>query len=331
MCFAASNLSAEPLAKEVCDRLLKKGLLNANPAYVHKVREAELAEIFEEANLDGRTLPLIGGSRRLEVHLLSVTAGEACAWLDHVISELTEMVQDGAFQVRSGRGEVQPRTLGNKAVLTAVEGTRRLELLGSEDLASWVCDRLVERGLLKAENTRERHDREVGISSLLQRAHVDGEALAGFHDQRSLEQHLLCITGNTASVHLERAISDLADMLLELASAEQVELSQGNDDFDEVDPAPMQKLPVVKGEHTGAGVVDTPRSMAFCSTCDCIEEMPAQKRVSFSAAPPEVSHVVPYSEVYILHPDKFDFDSEGRYITDDESIDANLRSTVRPA
>jgi len=331
MCHAALHLSAEALAEEVCDRLSKKGLLKANPSYAYKVREAELVEIFEEANLDGRTLPLIGGSRRLEVHLLSVTAGEACAWLDHVISELTEMVQDGAFQVRSGRGEVQPRTLGNKAVLTAVEGTRRLELLGSEDLASWVCDRLVERGLLKAENTRERHDREVGISSLLQRAHVDGEALAGFHDQRSLEQHLLCITGNTASVHLERAISDLADMLLELASAEQVELSQGNDDFDEVDPAPMQKLPVVKGEHTGAGVVDTPRSMAFCSTCDCIEEMPAQKRVSFSAAPPEVSHVVPYSEVYILHPDKFDFDSEGRYITDDESIDANLRSTVRPA
>jgi len=64
MCFAASNLSAEPLAKEVCDRLLKKGLLNANPAYVHKVREAELAEIFEEANLDGRTLPLIGGEQK---------------------------------------------------------------------------------------------------------------------------------------------------------------------------------------------------------------------------------------------------------------------------
>ena len=91
---------------------------------------------------------------------------------------------------------------------------------------------------------------------------------------------------------------------------------------DEVDPAPAQKLPAVKG-------VDTPRSVASCSTCDCIEGMPAQKRVSFSAAPAEVLHVVPYSEMYILHPDKFEFDSHGLYITDDESVDADMRSTVR--
>jgi len=219
MCHAALHLSAEALAEEVCDRLSKKGLLKANPSYAYKVREAELVEIFEEANLDGRTLLSIGESRRLEEHLLGVTAGEACAWLDHVISELNEMVQD-----------------------------------------------------------------------------------------------------------------------LEMASAEQdktvvefTQLSQSDDDFDEVDPAPAQKLPAVKGERTNVADVDIPRSVASCSTCDCIEGMPAQKRVSFSAAPPEVLHVVAYSEVYILHPDKFDFDSDGRYITEDESIDVNLRSTVRLA
>jgi len=454
---AALNLSAEALAKEVCDRLIKKGLLKAKPEFIRKDREAKLAEIFGKANLDGGTLPSIGGRRRLEVHLLSVTAGEACAWLGNVISELAEIVQDGVFQVGSGHGEVQPLPLANKAALTAVEGRRKLELLGSEDLASQVCDRLVERGLPKAENTSERHDREVGISSLLRSAQVDGESLAGFCDQRSLEQHLLGITGSDARVHLESDISDLADMLFELAFAEVagatesttveadrsgsipfetaidgldnrdlgtsnstasppqsrgpprleamaawvcrrlvekgqlktkpafvrtdreanicallrkaglegaaltaysdgrslhlrlqgalkgeacawldntvaelVELSQVNHDFDKFDPTPAQKLPV-KGEHTGAGVDDTPRSMASCSTSDCVKEIPAQKRVSFSAAPAEVLHVVPYSEMYILHPDKFEFDSYGRYITDDDSIDANLRSADRPA
>jgi len=87
----------------------------------------------------------------------------------------------------------------------------------------------------------------------------------------------------------------------------------------------------VKGEHTGAGIVDTPRSMALYSICDCVQEIPAQKHVSFSAAPAEVLHIVPYSEIYVLHPDKFEFDSAGRYITDDDSIDANLRSAVRSA
>merc|ERR1739838_1275994 len=114
------------------------------------------------------------------------------------------------------------------------------------------------------------------------------------------------------------------------AVVELVELSHGSGDLDAVDPGPSQKSPV-KGEHTGAGVVDTPRSMASCSTSDSVKEMPPQKRVSFSAAPAEVLHVVPYSEMYMLHPDKFEFDSDGRYITDDESIDSNLRSAVRPA
>jgi len=440
---AALNLSAEALAREVCDRLTKKGLLKAKPEFIRKDREAKLAEIFGKANLDSETLASIGRRRRLEVHLLSVTAGDACAWFGNVINELAEMVLDGAFKVRSGHGEVRLRSLANMAVLTAVGGTRRLELLGSEDLASRVCDRLVERGLLKAENTDERRDHEVGISSLLRSVHVDGGALAGFRDQRSLEQYLLGITGSNARVHLKIAISDLADTLLELASAEQagaiegtnagadwsdsdlfetasdgldskdlgasnstasppwsrgiprleavaarvctrlvdkgllktkpafvrtdrevnictllrkagledaaltaysdgrslrlrlqgalngeacawldntvielVELSQDNDDFDEVDPAPEQKL-LVKEEHTGAGVCDTPCSMASCSTCDCDQQIPARKRVSFSAAPAEVFHIVPYSEVYILHPDKFEFDSDGRYVTDD--------------
>jgi len=98
----------------------------------------------------------------------------------------------------------------------------------------------------------------------------------------------------------------------------------------EVDPAPAQTL-LVKEGHTDAGVVDTPRSLASCSTSDRVEEMPAQKHVFFSPAPAEVLHVVPYSEMYLLHPSKFEFDRDGLYITDDESIDANLRSAVRPS
>jgi len=85
------------------------------------------------------------------------------------------------------------------------------------------------------------------------------------------------------------------------------------------------------GEHTGDGVVDAPRSMASCSTCDCVKEISAEKRVYFSAAPAEVLHIVPYSEIYILHPRNFEFNSDGRYITDDKSIDTNMRSAVRPA
>jgi len=511
---AALNLSAEALVKEVCDRLTAKGLLKANE-FICNDREATLVELFGKSNLDDGTLASIGGRRRLEVRLLSVTASKACAWLGNVVSEPVEMVDDGAFQarsehgkVRSGHGEVQPRALTNQVVLpaaarpraqrraaalaaltsgvappqrthqrdahgdaahpkSAMEGTRRLELLGSEDLAFWVCDRLVEKGLLNAQSTYERRDRALGISSLLRSAHVDGEALAGFRDQRSLEQHLLGITGSNACMHSESAISDLADILLELPSAEQadrsssdpfetapdgldskdlgisnstasppqsrdnprledvaarvctrlvekgllktkpafvrtdreasictllrkaglegaaltaysdgrslplslqsalngeacawldntvvelIELLQGNDSprellnedsrtsarkqaltterFDEVDPA--QKLPVTV-KHTGAEVVDSPRSIASCSTCDCVREVPAQKHVSFSAAPDEVLHIVPYSEMYILHPRNFQFDSDGRYITGDEAINANLRSAVRSA
>jgi len=96
-----------------------------------------------------------------------------------------------------------------------------------------------------------------------------------------------------------------------------------------VDPAPPQTFPVKEG-HTAAGAADSPRSVASCSTSDRVEEMPAQKHVFFSATPAEVLHIVPYSEMYLLHPSKFEFDSDGRYITDDESIDTNLRSAVRP-
>jgi len=97
-----------------------------------------------------------------------------------------------------------------------------------------------------------------------------------------------------------------------------------------VDPAPPQTLPVKEG-HTAAGVADSPRSVASCSTSDWVQEVPAQKHVFFSAAPAEVLQIVPYSEMYILHPRKFEFDSDGLYITDDESVDANLRSAVRIA
>eukprot|EP00419_Tripos_fusus_P008697 CAMPEP_0172660744 /NCGR_PEP_ID=MMETSP1074-20121228/4233_1 /TAXON_ID=2916 /ORGANISM="Ceratium fusus, Strain PA161109" /LENGTH=181 /DNA_ID=CAMNT_0013476385 /DNA_START=133 /DNA_END=674 /DNA_ORIENTATION=+ len=180
MLNAILNPSVESLAKEVCDRLQKKGLLKAKPEFIRKDREARLVEIFGKANIDGRTLPSIGGRKRLEVHLLSVTEGEACAWLGNVVNELAEIVQDGAFQVGCGHGEVQLRALANKAASTAMDATQRLELLGSEDLASWVCDRLVERGLLKADDTYERRDREVGISSLLRSTHVDGKTLADF-------------------------------------------------------------------------------------------------------------------------------------------------------
>jgi len=94
-----------------------------------------------------------------------------------------------------------------------------------------------------------------------------------------------------------------------------------------VKQAPALKLQAKEG-HMGAGVVDTPRSMASCSTTDWVEGIPGQKRISFNAAPAEVLHIVPYSEMYLLHPNKFEFDFAGFYITHDESIDANLRSTV---
>jgi len=92
-----------------------------------------------------------------------------------------------------------------------------------------------------------------------------------------------------------------------------------------VDTAPAQTLPVKEGR-AGAGMVDTARSVASCSTTDCVQEVPARKRVSFSEAPAEVFHIVPYSEIYLLHPKKFVFGSDGRYVPNDESVEANLRS-----
>jgi len=332
MLNAALSPSAEALAKEVCDRLLKKGLLKAKPEFIRKDREAKLAEIFGKANLDGGTLPSIGGRKRLEVHLLSVTAGEACAWLGNVVSELAEMVQDGALQVRSGRGEVHPRALANKVSAEqagAEEGTATgadrsglvpfdtasdgldNRILGTssstasppqsrgpprlEAVAARVCTRLVEKGLLKTKPAFVRSDREASICTLLRKAGLEGAALTAYSDRRSLELRLQGALNGEACAWLDNVVVQL------------VELSQG------------------------AGVVDTPRSMASCSTSDSVKEMPPQKRVSFSAAPAEVLHVVPYSETYILHPDKFEFDSDGSYITDDKSIAANLRSTVCPS
>jgi len=93
----------------------------------------------------------------------------------------------------------------------------------------------------------------------------------------------------------------------------------------EFDPAAAQML-LVKEGHTAAGVVDSPRSVASCSTSDLVEEIAAQKHVLFSAAPDEVLHIVPYSEMYLTHPSKFEFDRDGLYITRDKSVDANLRA-----
>jgi len=291
MSNAMSNLSAETLAKEACDRLTGKGLLKTKPAFIRTDREAKLAEIFGKANLDGGTLQSIGGRISLEMHLLSVTAGEACAWLGNVINELTEIVLDGAFQARSGHEEMQPRALANHAVLTTLEGTPRLELLRSEDLASrecdrlveasptqnrvnpWpeavaarVCTRLVEKGLLKTKPAFVRIDREANICKLLRKAGFEGAALTAYSDGRSLHLRLLGALNGDYCAWLDNAVAEL------------VELSQGTDVFDEVDPAPSQKLPVT-GERKGIGVVDTPRSMALCSTCDGVPEIP------FSAAP----------------------------------------------
>jgi len=324
MCHAALHLSAEALAEEVCDRLSKKGLLKANPSYAYKVREAELVEIFEEANLDGRTLLSIGESRRLEEHLLGVTAGEACAWLDHVISELNEMVQDLEMASAEQAGAIEGTNAGadwsdSDLFETASDGLDSKDLGASnstaspprsrgiprsEAVAARVCTRLVDKGLLKTKPAFVRTDREFNICTLLRKAGLEDAALTAYSDGRSLR------------LRLQGALNEEACAWLENTVIELVELSQDNDDFDEFDPAPEQKL-LVKEEHTGAGVCDTPRSMASCSTCDCDQQIPARKRVSFSAAPAEVFHIVPYSEVYILHPDKFEFDSDGRYVTDD--------------
>lgn len=280
---AASNLSAEALAKEVCDRLAGKGLLKA---FIRTDREAKLAEIFGKANMDRGTLQSIEGRRSLEVLLLNVTAGEACAWLGNVINELAEMFLEGAFQARSGHGDVQPRALANKVVLANLEGTPRLELLRSEDLASWgsdplvgdsptqnrvnlrletvaarVCTRLVEKGMLKTKPAFVRIDREANICKLLRKAGLEGAALTAYSDGMGL--HL----------RLQGALNGEACPWLDNAVAELVQMSQENGVFDEVDPASSQNLPVI-GEPTGVGVVNTPRSMASCSTCDGVPEMP---------------------------------------------------------
>jgi len=289
---AASNLSAEALAKEVCDRLAGKGLLKTKPAFIRMDREAKLAEIFGKANLCGETLQSVGGRRRLEVHLLSVTAGEACAWLGNVVNELAEMILDGAFQANSGHEEVQPHALinNNNAALTTLERMPGLELLRSEDLVSMgcgrlleasltqnqvhprmeavaarVCTRLVEKGLLKTKPAFVRIDREANICKLLRKAGFEGGTLAAYGDGRGLR------------LRLQGALNGEACAWLDDAVAELVELSQSNDIFDELDPAPAQKLPLT-GDPAGIGEFNTPRSMASCSTCDGVPEMP------FSAA-----------------------------------------------
>jgi len=113
------------------------------------------------------------------------------------------------------------------------------------------------------------------ISSLLRSAHLDGEALAGFRDWRNLEQHLLGIAGNDARLHLGSDISDLADMLLELVSAEQLGAAEGT-------------ASGVDRSGTGdTGVVDTACSMATSSTI--IHQDPhLQEHIHFSYKDPEL-------------------------------------------
>jgi len=92
---------------------------------------------------------------------------------------------------------------------------------------------------------------------------------------------------------------------------------------------------------TAPEVVDTLCCMASCSMTNSVKVIQAQtdsvkviqahKHVSFSDLPAEVLEIVPYSEMYGLHPSKFEFDRDGHYIVDDKSIDARLQSATFPA
>lgn len=104
-----------------------------------------------------------------------------------------------------------------------------------------------------------------------------GAALTAYSDGRSLRLRLQGALNGEACAWLDNAVAEL------------VELSQGNDVFNEVDPAPAQKLPV-RGAPTGIVVIDTPRSMASCSTCDGVPEIP------FSAPPTDETEKQSYSQ-----------------------------------
>jgi len=315
---------------------VERGLLKADNTDERRDREVGISSMLRNAHVDGEALVGFRDRQSLEQHLLGVTGIAACVYLKSAISDLADMLLDlvsaeqAGATVRTAVGAdrsgtvpfeiasngLDNRVLGTSSSAASPPQSRAPPLLGA--VTSRVCTRLVEKGLLKTKPAFVRTDREASICKLLRKAGLEGAALTAYSDKRSLELRLQGALNGEACAWLDNVIIEL------------IELSQSSDDLDFVDPVLAQKAPN-KGKHTGAGAVDSPRSMASCSTFDSVPEIPPKKRVSISAAPAEVLHIVPYSEIYILHPDKFEFDSYGRYITDDESIDANMRSAVRPS
>lgn len=318
----------DAVAKQICDNLVEKGLLKAKPAFIRSDREAQIAEVFRKAGLDEQTLSTFRNSMSIERWLLQATSGETCAWLQSVAAELIVMLHDGNVRVRT-----MPREVSAVAMTPTPRIEQDLEQLvvqkpsdlRPEDfdrLARRICDKLVEKGLLKSKPAFIRTDREAKISEAFRSTGLDAETLSTIGERSAVEKLLLDATSGQGCAWVENVSITFMEMLEE--GETMVELAKQEDETSTNQTAEAEQVGVSQtSSPTAKGSEDnSPRSIASLSTSTS-QSLP--KTVSFSAEADEICDILlPYSEIYGVHPSEFDFDEFGQKVSNDPTTSGRL-------
>eukprot|EP00419_Tripos_fusus_P061292 CAMPEP_0172904364 /NCGR_PEP_ID=MMETSP1075-20121228/172458_1 /TAXON_ID=2916 /ORGANISM="Ceratium fusus, Strain PA161109" /LENGTH=250 /DNA_ID=CAMNT_0013761369 /DNA_START=14 /DNA_END=767 /DNA_ORIENTATION=+ len=84
--------NCEDLAKALCDDLVAAGQLKEKPAFVRTDREAKIANIFKDVDLDGEMMARVSNPGPIEKVIRKCTQGEP--WVEQVIAGLVAMLPD---------------------------------------------------------------------------------------------------------------------------------------------------------------------------------------------------------------------------------------------
>mmetsp|Transcript_54921 Transcript_54921/g.154502 ORF Transcript_54921/g.154502 Transcript_54921/m.154502 type:complete len:226 (+) Transcript_54921:61-738(+) len=119
--------SSDEIARDLCDDLVSKGYLKERPAFIRKDREAKLAEIFKQCNLDGSYMAGLDNSGPLEMLIRKETQGEA--WVEHVVSGLVAMLP-ADISSRAKKMDMDENTKEDMANLREKQSRRAVESEG---------------------------------------------------------------------------------------------------------------------------------------------------------------------------------------------------------
>jgi len=84
--------NCEDLAKALCDDLVATGQLKEKPAFVRTDREAKIANIFKDVDLDGEMMASVSNPGPIEKGIRKCTQGEP--WVEQVIAGLVAMLPE---------------------------------------------------------------------------------------------------------------------------------------------------------------------------------------------------------------------------------------------